>query len=754
MSKARKERKKQVSDPSIIVHLLRQLFITALVSLSFLALVSYTPDDVMRSAPHYYAVQNWIGWFGAYLSWSLILWFGFAAYPGIALILLASLLRFFPRCTRPVSLPYIIGILLFMSGSAMFMGVFPDFLAERTAAMNIANMPGGVIGQRFCSPWESGSEGWLIYITNSTGSAIISMTLSLSGLIIIWFFDWQPLMFRIGRFGLRYGLLFWKRTPPAPERTNLKSRVSVKEYQEKTPFLPGTLEEEIELRSKTQEKIKSSLFKLSNSTSYKLPSLQLLKASPKHGNNEVDRNEINSKKQILQATLESFHIDARVGQATCGPRVTLFEIKPSPGVKVERISSLSNNIAMNLKAESLRILTPIPGKASVGIEVPNSLSTPVPLRELLESSEWRNTHASIPIALGRNINGRAVIFDLSKAPHMLIAGATGSGKSVCMNALILSLLYRFSPDELKLVMIDPKIVEFEGYNTLPHLVTPVVTKSKKVSLALHWVVKQMEWRYQILSKAACRNIASYNARKMNGAPILDDNNNAIPAKLPYLVVIIDELADIMMIAKAEVETSLARIAQLARAVGIHTVIATQRPSVNIITGIIKANYPTRIAFQVSSVVDSRTILDSKGAEALLGQGDMLFNPPGGSRLERLQGTLVSDEEIENVVSFVSEQQSPDFDEEILKMTEIKDDPGMRSINPELSTLPSAAENEDEALIQQAIAVILKDKRATTSHLQRRLRIGYNRASVIIETLEERGIVGHANWREPSRNPDR
>jgi DNA segregation ATPase FtsK/SpoIIIE, S-DNA-T family len=491
---------------------------------------------------------------------------------------------------------------------------------------------------------------------------------------------------------------------------------------------------------------------------YKLPPVELLNAV---GITTVsDPREVEAKKHILQETLESFGIDATVGDATCGPRVTLFEIKPAPGVKVERISSLANNIAMNLKAESLRILTPIPGKDSVGIEVPNQVSAMVQLRELLESLYFKGSRAAIPIALGKNIQGQPVIMDLNRAPHLLIAGATGSGKSVCMNTLILSLLFRFRPDQLKLIMVDPKKVEFSGYNSLPHLITPVVTDNKKVPIALRWAINQMEWRYEILSRVGVRDIDGFNSRK-KGEPVLDAAGNPIPDKLPYIVIIIDELADIMMTSKAEVETSLARIAQLARAVGMHAVIATQRPSVNIITGVIKANFPTRIAFQVSSVVDSRTILDGKGAESLLGRGDMLFKPPGGSRLERTQGALISDEEIAKVVQFVSAQAQPQFVDDIFAtIPEGEEESDSDDEAPRASSRgarPSFSANQgsqddnlstsddegddDESLIKRAIEVLLRDRRATTSHLQRRLRIGYNKASLIIEELERRGIVG-------------
>jgi DNA segregation ATPase FtsK/SpoIIIE, S-DNA-T family len=451
----------------------------------------------------------------------------------------------------------------------------------------------------------------------------------------------------------------------------------------------------------------------------------------------VDEDEINRKREILQETLDSFRIKALTGNATAGPRVTLFEIIPEKGVKVEKIANLNNNIAMELQAEKVRILAPIPGKRSVGIEVPNDKSSPVCYRALLESKEFQNSKATLPIILGKDISGKAIIMDLAKAPHLLIAGATGAGKSVFMNTLILSLLFKFNPDELQLIMVDPKFVELTGYNTIPHLVCPVITDPQRVPSALRWAVFEMDCRYQILAKVGVKNLEAFNTRVKKATEAeFDDDGNKIPDKLPITVIIIDELADLMMMAKKDIETSIARIAQKARAVGIHLVIATQRPSVDVVTGIIKANFPTRIAFKVSSNVDSKTILDRKGAEELLGMGDMLFMPPGSSNIVRIQGAWVKDEDIEKVVEYCAAQQSQDFID-IFKNPE-EDNPSL-----EQGELFSDDEvpNGDEELIQKAIEVIQRDRRASTSHIQRRLRIGYNRAALIMEALEERSIVG-------------
>jgi S-DNA-T family DNA segregation ATPase FtsK/SpoIIIE len=448
----------------------------------------------------------------------------------------------------------------------------------------------------------------------------------------------------------------------------------------------------------------------------------------------VEADEVETKRGILQRTLDSLDIDAKVGDATCGPRVTLFEIQLGSGVKSERISRISNNLAMDLQATSLRILAPIPGRTAVCIEVPNAKAAPVSLGGLMKSPTWRKPSATlVPLLLGRNIRGDVVIPDLTKTPHLLIAGATGSGKTVCLHALIMSMICRFSPDELRLILIDPKAVEFRAYAPLPHLLTPCITDIKKVPLALRWVLKEMERRYRVLAKVGVQNLEGFNARPPEAVPVLDDDGNRIPARLPFIVIVIDELADIMMTAKADVETGLARIAQLARAVGIHAIVATQRPIVNIITNVIKANFPCRIAFQVTSQVDSRTILDGKGAESLLGRGDMLFKSSSASKLERLQTPFVADEEIDRVVAHWAAQGPQRFEPDAFKVTAA----GEGDAGGEGGEVSA----EDEALVQQAIEIILRDRRPTTSYVQRCLRIGYNNTARIMEILEQRGVVG-------------
>jgi DNA segregation ATPase FtsK/SpoIIIE, S-DNA-T family len=473
----------------------------------------------------------------------------------------------------------------------------------------------------------------------------------------------------------------------------------------------------------------------------------------------------------LVQTLEQFGVKVTMGEVHAGPVITRYDIYPAPGVRVERIANLDKNLALGLKALSVRILAPVPGKGCVGIEVPNRHPQSVVIRDILESEDWAKTKAEIPVALGKEVSGKPLIADLTKMPHLLIAGSTGSGKTVCINAIITSLLYHSSPEDLRFVMVDPKIVEMKVYNDLPHMMIPVVTDPKKVPNALKYLLNEMERRYQMFAEIGVRNIAGYNAKMAKDrqsrdaaelrAAELDANltpeeraaaaaavsvprdpdlDGELPERLPYVVCIVDELADLMMVAPADIETGIARLAQLARAAGIHLILATQRPSVNVITGVIKANLPSRIAFKVASKVDSRTILDIGGADQLIGKGDMLFLPPGSADLVRSQGAFVGDEEIAGIVKFIADHNGePVFDEQFRRSVE----------EGEEADGPESPEGEwDDDLVPDAIEVIRSSKRASTSMLQRRLKIGYNRAARIMEILEDEGIVGPENGSSP------
>ena len=467
---------------------------------------------------------------------------------------------------------------------------------------------------------------------------------------------------------------------------------------------------------------------------------------------------IERSREILQRTLEDFNIMGRVSGYISGPRVTRFEITLDPGVNVKKVEQIQDNIAMNLSAQSVRVLAPIPGRPVVGIEVSNSKPEAVHMRSVMESEAWKNTRMDIPLAVGKDVSGKPVVFDLAKAPHLLIAGTTGTGKSVCTNSLIVSLLFRFAPDELKLIMVDPKVVEFEDYKRLPHLLTPIINDSSKVPIALRWAVNEMERRYRQLAAAGVKKLAEYNSRPITGEEICTDDGQPIPDRLPYLVVIIDELADLMMTeAKKDAETSIVRIAQKGRAAGIHLILATQRPSTNIITGVIKGNLPSRFCFQVRSMIDSRVVLDTGGAEKLLGMGDMLLMSPTSMNIERVQGAFVRDPDIKSIVKFVSDQAPQHFNDTVLiEEVEIDDEEesqgGVSAFDEDdvfdemdradiAPVIKKYSRPGDSDLFKRALEVVLLDRKASTSYFQRRLKIGYNTAATITQELEDRGIIG-------------
>ncbi len=457
---------------------------------------------------------------------------------------------------------------------------------------------------------------------------------------------------------------------------------------------------------------------------YALPPLALLAYPPKIRGLRGSKD-IAEKVKVLEETLESFGVKGKVTQVSLGPAITRFELQPAPGVKVSRIVNLADDIALSMAAADVRIEAPIPGKAAVGIEVPNKEVAVVSLREVLETNEFIQSNSKLTIALGKDIAGQPVVADLEKMPHLLVAGATGSGKSVCINALVSSLLFKCTPFELKLLMIDPKMVELTNYNGIPHLIAPVVTEPKKAATALRWVVSEMENRYELFAGSGVRDIIRYNALKQR------EQQGPVPA-MPYIVVVIDELADLMMVAPADVEDAICRLAQMARAAGIHLVVATQRPSVDVITGLIKANIPSRIAFAVSSQVDSRTILDMGGAEKLLGRGDMLFFPVGAAKPLRVQGVFVSDREVDELVSFLRTQGNPEYVSGVAVEREGQQD------EPEL---------EDD-LLPEAVRLMIESGQASISMLQRRLHIGYTRAARLMDMMEQRGIVGGYEGSKP------
>jgi len=463
-----------------------------------------------------------------------------------------------------------------------------------------------------------------------------------------------------------------------------------------------------------------------------LPKLSFLEEKVKV-RRQIDTEALQAKARILEAKLNDFNVKGDVVEILPGPVITTFEYRPAPGIKLSKIVGLSDDLALALSAISIRIVAPIPGRDVVGIEIPNDERELVNLREMVASKEFVSSDSLLTLGLGKDLQGQPVATKMDKMPHLLIAGATGTGKSVGLNSIIISLLYKASPDEVKLIMVDPKRIELSVYNDIPHLITPVVTDMKKATNALFWAVREMERRYELLEMSGLRNIGQYNEMVKEKFGIGDPGETEVPGslpleKLPYIVVIVDELGDLMMVASKDVEYALTRLAQMARAAGIHLIIATQRPSADVLTGTIKANFPTRISFQVSSKIDGRIIIDQGGAESLLGNGDMLFCPPGTGKLMRIQGAYISEKEISRVTGFLKEQRQPDYNESVTK----GDGPDEEK---------SFDDSEYDAKYDEAVALVTKDRQASISYVQRRLRIGYNRAARLIEMMEHEGIVG-------------
>ncbi len=521
---------------------------------------------------------------------------------------------------------------------------------------------------------------------------------------------------------------------------NIKDKIKILDFMKNSEIKEGPLNivdnsvsENIEKSKEDtgEEAIKEELSKNINEgrnnvkIEYNYPTLELLKQNIQSKLNKQDKKELINNANKLEETLSSFGVEAKVMQVSRGPSVTRFELQPNAGVKVSKIVNLADDIALNLAASGVRIEAPIPGKSAVGIEVPNKSLTPVYLREVIEGDEFQKFDDGLAFALGKDISGSCVVSDLSKMPHLLIAGATGSGKSVCINTLIISILYKYSPENVKLLMVDPKVVELSIYNGIPHLLIPVVTDPKKAAGALHWAVNEMTKRYSLFAENSVRNIEGYNNLYDQGK---------IENKLPYVVIIIDELADLMMVCPNDIEDYISRLAQMARAAGMHLVIATQRPSVDVITGIIKANIPSRISFAVSSSIDSRTILDMSGAEKLLGKGDMLFYPTGSPKPTRIQGAFISESEVEKVVSCIKDEQGEaEYREEIID---------------QIDTAVNVEAGDEDELLEEAIRICIQLGEVSTSLIQRKLRIGYNRAARIIEQLEAKGIISGRDGNKP------
>ena len=762
----------------------------------FLALISYTPKDVpswvwfSSVSPPNNPAQNFIGPTGAIIAGFMYLTLGAASYL-IATIFLGfgGAKLFLPGFRIIKRLPWAVA---FIVSGASVLHLQPWFLHTWRHEFNIMG-PGGWTGYWF--------GVLLLSMLGQIGSIIALSVVYLVSLV--WLTGIRPIF--LVKQSIRGSKDFFlsivqererRRMQAANERERLEAnqkkiereiRKHEKELKKKG-FLPEEPESEaavypepkiIDSSAALPNKAKPSLAEAKGKgrdqepvppmaeqhiENYELPSIVLLEPIDLEGRKAADPSELKLIQHVLIDTLKQFNIDASPGDITRGPTITRYEVYPARGVRVDKISSLERDLARATRAERINILAPIPGKDTVGIEIANSKKVKVTLREILESDEWTHTKHRIPIVLGKDVYGKIILGDLAQMPHGLVAGTTGSGKSVCINAIIASILFKFSPEDLRFVMIDPKVVEMQMYNALPHLVMPVVTDPKKVLLALRWIVNEMEKRYKIFAKVGVRNVTGFNARpkpksqeelglttedersadsdslslQSEAAQIRvpRDDDLVIPDSMPYIVVIIDELADLMQTAPADVESAIARITQMARAAGIHMIVATQTPRADVVTGVIKANIPTRIAFQVASALDSRVILDENGAERLLGQGDMFYRPPGTSRLIRSQGVLVTDEEIRRLVEFVSAQGAPAFDPAIQNQLE-----SSAQAEEEVS-------EEDEALVEKCLEIIRQEKRASTSMLQRRLRLGYTRAARVVDILERRGILGPGDGAKP------
>ena len=678
------------------------------------SLVSFTPFDLSFYTSHpNVPPKNFIRTFGAYLAGTIIFLFGWSSYI-IPFFILFLGIKLFRQEIPVVRIAKLIGIFVLVVSVSSLIGMF-DF-KNQTVMFSSAGFFGFWIS-RFISTYFGRLGGFIIFTTFILLSLALVTEILISSLftkVLARIKTFFANLFTFKKWPkasqVKVRLPAQEKTLPAEKKNSLVSEVL------KQPFLRPKIQIKTVKPEATQVKVKPQELKIGD---YRLPSLDLLD-SPVPSESRQSREDLEASARNLEDTLEDFGISAKVTDIERGPAITRYELEPAPGVKVNRIEALDDDISLALKAQSVRILAPIPGKARVGVEVPNSQTTFVYIREVLSSNAFSQAKFKLTLALGKDITGKPIIADLDEMPHILIAGTTGSGKTVCVNSLIISLLFKNSPNELKFLMVDPKRVELMPFNNLPHLLCPVVTDAKKVSAALNWVLREMDERYRLLAKAGARSIESYNEKQEE--------------KLPYIIVIIDEFADLMVVAGEQIENAVTRLAQMARAVGIHLILATQRPSVDVITGVIKANLPARISFKVASKVDSRTVLDMNGAEKLLGKGDMLFMQPGDSDLTRIQGTLVSDKEIERVTSFVKSQGAPVFDEEILKEQQ--------------KTFMSNGEKDE--LYDEAVRVIMESNQASASILQRRLRLGYTRAARIIDTMEQEGLVGPFEGSKPRK----
>ena len=693
------------------------------VSLILLAsLVSFSPIDLawFSSKPNLHA-QNWIGIAGAYSAGVLFFLVGLSAYFLVWIGVFFSWNKFTSRDLPFNFFKFLSMLILFTVAAGLF-----SFLSGDNGSARFSN--GGMIGVVFSS--------FLISYFQPLGALIILVTLGCLALVVTGEFLVSPFFIWLGLGILQAFQRIFKGVPlapiPIPRRhsdpaANLRKQEAEAAIKEKEPLLrpvvlqpkppevkpaPVAIKPNIHIVAppKSESVSTEGAEPVKKVGEYHLPSMDLLKDPPKISDDKV-QEKLMAGAKILEETLADFGVNVKVADIERGPVITRYELQPAPGVKVNSIASLANDLAMALSASAVRILAPIPGKNRVGIEVPNGSSAAVFLKDVLTQSLSRPSTSKTDLAIGKDTSGKPLVVDLADLPHLLVAGTTGSGKTVCLNSLIMSILFRASPSEVKFIMIDPKMVELVPYNNLPHLLCPVVTDARKATPALNWLVMEMESRYKLFNKETVRNIKGYHAKGL---------------EMPYIVVVVDELADLMQVSAKTVEGAITRLAQLARATGIHLILATQRPSVDVITGVIKANFSSRISFKVASKVDSRTVLDTNGSETLLGKGDFLFMKTGEPKPIRGQCCYVSDEEITNVIDFIKKQGQPEYNESVLK---VQPATGMGS------------NDEKDEMYDEAVKVVIETNQASVTILQRRLRLGYGRAARLVDMMEQQGIVG-------------
>jgi len=691
-----------------------------LVILTLISLLSYSPaDPSINNATSSGHIHNFFGLLGAQLAGILIGPFGFGAFWIPILLLLTSIHFFQDHPSRAIFFTITGGILLVITTGSL---------------LAIKNNHIIIFGNKFSSGGIIGIflKSFLIKYSNVIGGVIILVLLWIIGLILATGFSltnfskrsWRSVVFSTDR--LHSLFIKWKE-----QRKKSKKIAKIKKER------AVEKERKIKIKAPRPKPIKEApvprqeVFEFMRSEAgFRLPSINLLDDSKEKPSSADDEN-LRMQSKLLEKKLEDFSVKGKVVAVSPGPVITTYEYEPAPGVKINKIVNLTDDLALALRAISIRIVAPIPGKAVIGIELPNTTRELVKFKGIVGSSAFEKSKSKLTICLGKNIVGDPVVAELDKMPHLLIAGATGTGKSVALNAMICSLLYKSTPDEVKLIMIDPKRIELSDYDGIPHLITPVVTDVRKATNALFWTVREMETRYELLSEKKARNLRQYNQK-------IDKENTTkqdeVSEKLPYIVVIIDELADLMLASSRDVEVALTRLAQMARAAGIHLILATQRPSVDVLTGIIKANFPTRLSFQVSSRTDSRTIIDTNGAENLLGNGDMLFLPPGTAKLQRIHGAFISEAELTRIIEFLKAQKTPEYNKAVVKSPPKEEDKS--------DTL------EYDERYDDAVALITKSRQASISMIQRHLRIGYNRAARIIEVMEKEGIVGPSDGAKP------